>query len=352
MVRIDSRGVHDEGSRRGFTTGFTTRVHDGGSRRGFTTRVHTKVHDGGSRRGFTGSDTVRAERAGWLGATSELRDGGSLKNGLVAGPSSPARFRLRRPADPVAQPIGRGRADQPSRRRVVSARRGEVVFPRSEAGAPRRPARSAGRTDDHDEGSRRGFTTRVHDGVHTGVHDGGSDEGSPRRHGPSRASRLARGDLVYCQDCACGGCGKREAFSKEAVACVLCVHGSGSVHIASSHFGHPGGSAWDDLRHERLSETCAPFRMTDDSRPMGSCAPSANTRETGSSARSDERAGVSRGYEWYVGVDWGGAEHVIVLLDAAGRKHGTWSVPHTAAAVHHSWPRSSNKLAGRRWGSA
>ena len=43
---------------------------------------------------------------------------------------------------------------------------------------------------------------------------------------------------------------------------------------------------------------------------------------------------MSRGYEWYVGVDWGGAEHVIVLLDAAGRKHGTWSVPHTAAAVH------------------
>ena len=27
---------------------------------------------------------VRAERAGWLGVTSELRDGGSLKNGLVA----------------------------------------------------------------------------------------------------------------------------------------------------------------------------------------------------------------------------------------------------------------------------
>ena len=43
---------------------------------------------------------------------------------------------------------------------------------------------------------------------------------------------------------------------------------------------------------------------------------------------------MSRGYEWYVGVDWGGAEHVIVLLDGAGRKHGTWSVPHTAAAVH------------------
>ena len=49
--------------------------------------VHTRVQDGGSgqrfSRGFTtrvlDGDTVRAERAGWLGATSELRDGDSLK---------------------------------------------------------------------------------------------------------------------------------------------------------------------------------------------------------------------------------------------------------------------------------
>jgi transposase len=43
---------------------------------------------------------------------------------------------------------------------------------------------------------------------------------------------------------------------------------------------------------------------------------------------------VSRSFEWYLGVDWGGTEHVIVLLDRTGHKHGTWHVPHTAAAVH------------------
>ena len=40
-----------------------------------------------------------------------------------------------------------------------------------------------GRDEGSHVGSRRGFTTGVH------------DEGSPLRHGPSRASRLARGDL-------------------------------------------------------------------------------------------------------------------------------------------------------------
>ena len=59
-------------------------------------RVHDEVHR---------CDTVRAERAGWLGATSELRDGVSLKNGLGAAPtvagqaSSPAYGTPRCPTD-------------------------------------------------------------------------------------------------------------------------------------------------------------------------------------------------------------------------------------------------------------
>ena len=65
-------------------------------------RVHDEVHR---------CDTVRAERAGWLGATSELRDGVSLKTVSERLPSSPARLRLRRTAHPVAQPIGRGPPD-------------------------------------------------------------------------------------------------------------------------------------------------------------------------------------------------------------------------------------------------
>ena len=158
--------------------------------RGFLTRVHTGVHTGvqrrgfsrGSGRGFTGCDTVRAERAGWLGATSELRDGDSLKTASERVPSSPARLRLRRTAHPVAQPIGRGRSDQPSRRR-------------GREHAPRRGRFSAQRSGS----SRRGFTRRFTTGFRTVVHDDGSAEssrrGSPLRHGPSRASRLARGDL-------------------------------------------------------------------------------------------------------------------------------------------------------------
>ena len=89
--RLDRHGRTDDrrSSRRGFRRGFTRR---------FTTRVHR-------------CDTVRAERAGRLGATSELRDGDGLKTASERVPSSPARFRLRRTADPVAQPIGRGPLD-------------------------------------------------------------------------------------------------------------------------------------------------------------------------------------------------------------------------------------------------
>ena len=63
-VRCDEEnltGVHDDGSHEGSGRGFRTTVQP---------RVQTRVLDG---------DTVRAERAGRLGATSELRDGDSLK---------------------------------------------------------------------------------------------------------------------------------------------------------------------------------------------------------------------------------------------------------------------------------
>ena len=144
-------------ARRGFTTG----VHDEGSRRGFTTRVHR-------------CDTVRAERAGWLGATSELRDGGSLKTASERVPSSPARLRLRRTADLVAQPIGRGRPDQPSRRR-------------DREDAPRRGRFSARRSGS----SRRGFTRRFT----TGVHHAGSGLGFTRRF----TTRVHRCDTVRAE---------------------------------------------------------------------------------------------------------------------------------------------------------
>ena len=141
--------VHDEGSRRGFTT----RVHDEGSRRGFTTRVHVL-----SQR----CDRVRAERAGRLGATSELRDSGSLK-------TTSERVHRRRPGfvsgvrhTSWPNRLGADVRISQAGDAAVSTRRGEVVFPRSEAGAPRRPARSA-RTN--------GRETRVQD-LNEGPHAG------------------------------------------------------------------------------------------------------------------------------------------------------------------------------------
>ena len=176
---------------------FTTKVHDEGSRRGFTTKVHDEGSD---------SDTVRAERAGWLGATSELRDGGSLKTTSERVRSSPAGLRLRRTAYPDAQPIGRGPSDQPCRRRRREHAPRSGRFSAQRSGSPETTGSIGpdGRTiDDRREFTRR-FRTRVHTWVHdegsrrrftTKVHDEGSRRGFRQRHGLSRGSRLARGNF-------------------------------------------------------------------------------------------------------------------------------------------------------------
>ncbi len=154
--------VHDGGSRRRFTRGFTTRVHDEGSHGG----SQTVVHNGGS----PSRTRVRAERAGWLGAPSELRDGGSLKNGLVAGPivagpSFATSERLtplpnRLGADVRISPAGGGSSGALRRDRFSAQR----------SGRPETTG-SIGRTNRHGQGgSRRGFTTRVHTTVRTEDH--------------------------------------------------------------------------------------------------------------------------------------------------------------------------------------
>ena len=144
------------------TTGVITPVHDEGSRQWFITTVQPRLHDAGSPLRH-----VRAERAGWLGATSELRDGDSLK-------TASERVLRRRPGfvssvrqTSLPNRLGADHLISQAGDAIVRTRRGEVVFPRSEAGAPSRPARSArtnGRqTGVHDVGSRRGFTTQVQD---------------------------------------------------------------------------------------------------------------------------------------------------------------------------------------------
>ena len=140
----------DERTTDGFMpTRVQTTVHDEGSRRGFTRRFATRVHCG---------DSVRAERAGRLGATSELRDSGSLK-------TASERVLRRRPGfvsgvrpTPVPNRLGADASDQPCRRRgrEHAPRRGRFSAQRS--GSPETTG-SIG-TDERttiDGGSRRAF---------------------------------------------------------------------------------------------------------------------------------------------------------------------------------------------------
>src|SRR5687768_14117860 len=52
-------------------------------------------------------------------------------------------------------------------------------------------------------------------------------------------------------------------------------------------------------------------------------------------------------FAWYVGIDWGEAEHHLYLLDAAGQVCGTRIVAHTAEAVHAAlqWVREQTGAA-------
>ena len=49
-----------------------------------------------------------------------------------------------------------------------------------------------------------------------------------------------------------------------------------------------------------------------------------------------EGAGVTETveFQWFLGVDWGSAAHVLCLVDAQGHVRGRRTVAHTAAAVH------------------
>lgn len=45
---------------------------------------------------------------------------------------------------------------------------------------------------------------------------------------------------------------------------------------------------------------------------------------------------VSETFAWYVGIDWGSAEHELCLVNADGTIVGSRAVPHTARAVHEA----------------
>lgn len=56
---------------------------------------------------------------------------------------------------------------------------------------------------------------------------------------------------------------------------------------------------------------------------------------------------MSDTFAWYVGIDWGSAEHHLCLLDGSGQVCGTRVVAHTAAAVHEAlqWVRERTGVA-------
>ena len=56
---------------------------------------------------------------------------------------------------------------------------------------------------------------------------------------------------------------------------------------------------------------------------------------------------MSDRFAWYLGIDWGSAEHHLCLLDAQGQVAGTRVVAHTAAAVHEAlrWVRDQTGVA-------
>jgi transposase len=56
---------------------------------------------------------------------------------------------------------------------------------------------------------------------------------------------------------------------------------------------------------------------------------------------------VSDAFAWYVGIDWGSAEHAVCLLDASGQVCGERRVAHTATAVQEAiaWIRTRTGVA-------
>ena len=68
--------------------------------------------------------------------------------------------------------------------------------------------------------------------------------------------------------------------------------------------------------------------------PVGRCASSASTRAI---AITDGRQeGTVEHYQWMLGVDWGGGEHVVCVMGDDGAVVGTRAVAHTRAAVHEA----------------
>lgn len=67
---------------------------------------------------------------------------------------------------------------------------------------------------------------------------------------------------------------------------------------------------------------------------MGSCAVERQYKGDASHGAAEGTGGDVEKFDWYLGIDWGGEEHVLAVVDANGRLCGTRRVRHTAEAVH------------------
>lgn len=57
---------------------------------------------------------------------------------------------------------------------------------------------------------------------------------------------------------------------------------------------------------------------------------------------------MTESFAWYVGIDWGSAEHHLCLLDASGTIAGIRVVPHTRTAVHEALQWLDQQTGGER----
>lgn len=65
-------------------------------------------------------------------------------------------------------------------------------------------------------------------------------------------------------------------------------------------------------------------------------------RLTGRTGQKGRKESVADTFKWFVGIDWGSAEHELCLVNAHGEIMGTRTVPHTTRAVHEAvqWLRN------------
>ena len=112
---------------------------------------------------------------------------------------------------------------------------------------------------------------------------------------------------------------------------------SGVASTIVDELGHRVGSAPVALREGAPDGDVRPGTVDREEYPVGRCATSASTRVIPLTGRSSQKGGRvvdTETFAWFVGIDWGSAEHVLCLVHADGTLVGTRRVAHEARAIH------------------